>query len=138
MSNLQVYIHHPDDIPIELSPLNSQSDHPLTSGRIGLICHSLQHLSAGSQVKLSMPFIAPHISVCGLIDWCRRSGPNYELGIHFFSQEAVMRVRMLEQMCQIHHYRRHLSQHFGRSLSREDAAREWVTRYAALFPSDGV
>lgn len=137
MSSLQVYIHHPDDIPIELNPVNPSPDIPRHCGRIGLICHSTQQLHAGSPVRLSIPFIAPHLSVCGLIDWCRRSGPTFELGIHFCSSDAVMRIRMLEQMCQIYHYRR-LSLRYGRPLSNEDAAQEWVARYAALFPANGV
>ncbi len=138
MSNLQVYIRHPDDIPIELQQLS----HPLPltnfSQRLGLICHSQTMLNEGTDVALCVPFVAPSISVSGRINWCRKLDSGFEVGINFESVDASMRVRMLEQLCRIHQYRLHVCQEQGRSLSEEDAALEWIERYAALFPSDGV
>ncbi|MDY6992513.1 MAG: hypothetical protein SVR94_07890 [Pseudomonadota bacterium] len=45
----------------------------------------------------------------------------------------AFRSRMLEQVCQIEKYRQSLEQQ-GRTISIEEAAMEWISRYAAEFP----
>lgn len=138
MNNLQVYIHHPDDIPIELQQLDQALTFTQPDQCLGLICHSQHMMNEGTTVALRVPFIAPLISVSGTINWCRKLDTCFEVGINFDSYDAYMRIRMLEQLCLIHQYRIHVNQAQGRALSTEDAALEWIERYAAIFPSDGV
>ena len=41
---------------------------------------------------------------------------------------------MIEQICHIEHYRHEIEQVEGRKLNSEEAAREWIQRYASEFP----
>ncbi len=45
---------------------------------------------------------------------------------------------MVEQVCYIEDYRRFVLMHEGRELSQEDAASEWIAKYAAQFPAIGI
>ena len=44
---------------------------------------------------------------------------------------------MVEQVCQIEHYRREVLRVEGRVLDAESAAVEWIGRYAAEFSTMG-
>jgi len=46
----------------------------------------------------------------------------------------LFRLRMIEQICQIEHYRKEVKLVEGRDLSAEEAASEWISRYASDFP----
>ena len=45
----------------------------------------------------------------------------------------MMLLKLVEQVCQIETYRNKLKKQ-GRDLSIEEAAIEWINRYAAFFP----
>jgi hypothetical protein len=41
---------------------------------------------------------------------------------------------MVEQICHIEHYKREVAEREGRELSGQQAAKEWIAKYAASFP----
>ncbi|NQX89534.1 MAG: hypothetical protein HRT77_12815 [Halioglobus sp.] len=51
------------------------------------------------------------------------------------SQEAF-RLRMLNQCCHIRDYRQAVLKNTGRLLTPDEAAMEWIERYAATFDRD--
>ncbi len=140
MNNHQVYMRHPEEIPIKLAfrptapPLTSFTDAP----RLGLICPSDRAVEVGERITLSIPAVAPSIEIAGTVEWCRPRHSRFELGISFSSRESAMNARMLEQLCHIERYRCRIQRDEGRTLSEEAAAVEWIERYAALFPADHV
>ena len=44
---------------------------------------------------------------------------------------------MVEQICHIEQYRREVLKKEGRRLSSEEAASEWIVKYASDFPDTG-
>ena len=42
---------------------------------------------------------------------------------------------MIEQICHIEHYRKEVARVEGRELSTQEAASEWISRYASDFPA---
>jgi len=52
------------------------------------------------------------------------------------SDQEVFRARMLEQVRQIGKYRQSVLKETGRLLTPEEAAQEWIERYAAAFGRD--
>ena len=138
MNNLQVYIRHPDEIPIELEASSQQLTLNTGQQTLGLICHSDSMLNEGCPVELRVPHVEPSLRLAGRVNWCRAYGPGFELGINFDTPDTAMRMRMLEQLCQIHQYRLDIKKWEGRELSPEAAAQEWIERFAANFPVNGV
>ena len=50
-------------------------------------------------------------------------------------EDTLFRARMVEQVCQIEHYRRLRERELGESLSIESVAQEWIAEHAADFPA---
>ena len=53
-------------------------------------------------------------------------------------QQDEFRMRMEKQCLQIQKYRRAMLRECGRLLSLDEAALEWIERYAATFDNDGL
>jgi len=75
-------------------------------------------------------------------DWydiCMLKSMNTEMkqmNVMSFNREAeAFRQRMQEQLCHIEAYRQQVWVSEGRQLSRQQAAAEWIERYAAKFPA---
>ncbi len=138
MSNLQLFIHHPDEIPLDLEVVErpvARSDDALP---LRLVCRIPVPLECGQQVSISTRDQIHCPDIKGQVDWCSPQRGGFELGILFPDSEHAMRVRMFEQVCHIRRYRRHLEEKHGRFLSEDEAALEWITRYAALFPANAL
>ena len=95
-----------------------------------------------SHVTLALHFTAVMMLVgsLALIVWhvlrgrARRDGAGYEVGVSFLDPEDVFRARMVAQVCFIEDYRRSIARAEGRELSSEEAAGEWIAKYAHKFP----
>ena len=73
--------------------------------------------------------------ITGVVVWCTQIDENYEIGVRFCDTRNAFRIRILEQLCHIENYRQERQKSEGRNLSREEAAQEWISRYAYNFPS---
>ena len=71
----------------------------------------------------------------GNVVWCDEADGAYEIGVEFEHGRDTFRMRMIEQICHIEHYRNEVERNEGRELSSQDAAREWIARFAGDFPS---
>jgi len=66
--------------------------------------------------------------------WNKKTGNGFEVGLKFDDPDEIFRLRMIEQICHIEHYRTEVERQDGRYLTSEEAAREWISLYAAEFP----
>lgn len=138
MDNFQLSIRHPDEFSIEINPLNNPINRSANPSSLELICHYNSPFPTGSMINIRIPSIQPTLSVTGKVFRCIDKHEGYELGITFTTADELMRIRMLEQVCYIRRYRQHILHTEGRTLSEQDAALEWINKYAALFPTDHV
>ncbi len=133
MGDSKVVIRHPDEFPIELDLKKTDSIlQPLSS--LQLVCHSNTAFLSGESIAIKIPSVSSQLEVNGTVESCEHIHNGYELGITFNS-DALMRIRMLEQLCYIQRYRNHVLTVEGRDISDQDAALEWIGKYAHLFPS---
>lgn len=101
----------------------------------GGICFIAQQAMAlGSTVNVSIRIGDQDFAADGEVMWCRGVNGHHEVGVRFQDAATVFTVRMVEQLCYIEQYRQQVLHAEGRTLSSEDAAAEWVNRYAADFP----
>lgn len=99
----------------------------------GLCCLSHTAYLVGARVTVRIPVGEPAFQAEGIVAWCRPDGPRHRVGICFNDQSLAFSARMVEQVCHIERYRKVQSE-LGRALSEEDAAMEWISKYAKLFP----
>ena len=57
----------------------------------------------------------------------------YQIGIYFHSANHVFKVKMAEQLRQIHQYQQSLSKEEGRIVSEEEAAEKWIEKNSDHF-----
>jgi len=138
---MRQFIRHPAEIPIEVR----REDHPAQGtprtrnvSLGGLAFRSAGRLESGTVVEVEIPFVLPGFKTAARVVWCHPSGDAFELGVEFLDVEDAFRARMVEQVCHIEEYRRAVERDEGRTLTTEEAASEWIARYAAQFPDPGT
>ncbi len=136
MNNQQLFIRHPDEIPLELQVVEQTFDTASSTMPLGLVCTSAAMLASGQLVNIRAHGLINNPDITGQIQWCYAQNDHYELRILFSSDEHAQRMRMFEQVCHIRHYRQWVHDQQGRALSEDEAALEWIAKYAALFPSN--
>ena len=133
---MRKYIRHPSDIPIEIDGVDMQdveSLHDVSFGGLSFI--SKNRIKPDSKISITIKFVSPSFVSLTIVKWCRKHGDHYDVGVSFCDPEDAYRARMIEQICHIEHYKREMLIKEGRRLTGEQAALEWIQRYAAKFPS---
>jgi len=131
---MRQFIRHPSDVPIEIQ--SAPDD--------GYIRRSVKNVSFGGLafssdaaiepetiIALRFPYLKPAFEApAARVAWCQNEGGQYTVGVQFLDSEEAFRVRMVEQICHIENYRREVAQGEGRELTSEEAALEWISRFA--------
>jgi len=132
------FIRHPSDIPIKYRITRSESGRKNCLKDIcpGGLCFQTENpLVRGCVIEITIPVREPPFEATGTIAWCRRIKDHYHVGVRFADENTEFSVRMVEQVCQIHHYQNEVLEKEGRFLSGEEAAAEWVAKHAQNFPA---
>ncbi|HRF74659.1 MAG TPA: PilZ domain-containing protein [Accumulibacter sp.] len=133
----RAYLRHPVDIPIEIAAESSAcgAGRRLKDvGAGGLAFASERALPVGSMVRVRIAVLWPTFETHGRVVWCKACAGCFDVGLQFVSVDDAFAVRMVEQVCQIEHYRKAVQETEGRQLDAEAAATEWISKYAANFP----
>lgn len=130
------FVAHPEDIPLiieEIDYLFNQKQTLDISGFGGISYLSRESYKTGQCIQLQLTEIDPDFCVVGRIYRCDKEKDKYRIFIEFPQKEDCYYVRMIEQLSQIEHYRRKEKQQ-GRRLNFNEAATEWIQKFAASFP----
>ena len=91
----------------------------------------------GDTVDVSFPARQITERFSGVVVWSQDlaggHADRHAYGVRFCGAEMFRRVRLLEQICHIEAYRKVQASQHNRELSPNQAAEEWITRYAARF-----
>ncbi len=134
---MRAYIRHPADVPIELAPAAGTIDEETRVRDVsvgGLRFNSRIALEKDELIRVRIPFVHPPFETIGKVVWCSPTCVDFEIGVQFVSEEDAYTARMVEQVCYIEQYRHEVLQKEGRDLTSEEAALEWIQRYASDFP----
>jgi hypothetical protein len=137
---MRKFIRHPVDIPIEVSTgdwLAHPTRHTYNVSLGGLAFKSDRELKPGIIVEVRIPFVRPMFATKARVIWCRAHEGGFDLGVQFLDPEDASRARMVEQVCYIENYKKMVYQTEGRLLTAEEAAMEWIGKYASQFPDPG-
>ena len=134
----RLYVRHPSDVPIawKLEDIAVQGTEYLKNvSEGGLAFMSNTELTLGATVVIQIPAIDPQVALRGVVVWCEDCGAEqYEVGVRFVDENNHFRMRMVEQICHIEHFKHEILETEGRAISGEEAALEWIKRYAQDFP----
>ena len=136
--SIRSYIRHPSDIPIEYQ--EDEQDAGVGQERLndiskgGLSFCSARKLSPGSVITIRFSCVQPEFEARVQVVWCHREAEGFVIGVAFTESSELYRVRMIEQVCHIRHYKAEVLATEGRRLDGDQAAREWIHKFANEFP----
>ncbi|CDF83280.1 type IV pilus assembly PilZ [Pseudomonas knackmussii B13] len=134
---MRQFLRHPCDLPVELiirkqTFLPRQRLYNISLG--GVACNAPRGFRRGTSVELRVPLLGDAARCPGVVAWSRKLSDDYLVGVAFIDEDTLFRARMVEQVCQIEHYRRQRELRSGEVLSIEGTALEWIAFNAADFP----
>ncbi len=135
-SGARKYIRHPAEIPIEYELTDFEIGcEPLANISIGGLAFSCDHpVPENASIIIRIPLVAPELKMHGRVVWCREIHDHFDVGVQFTDSQTEFRIRMVEQICHIEQYKRMVAQKEGRELTGEEAALEWIEKFADHFP----
>lgn len=145
------YIRHPSDIPIDFKVDDKETAEIYTVKDVskgGLCFCTSRPMRKGRKISVHSPLeYQIHDSpsqkpteqeklfeAIGVVAWCKKEAEGYSVGVQFADPDTQFGVRMVEQTCHIEQYRHSVLCEEGRQLTSEQAAKEWIERFAAEFP----
>jgi hypothetical protein len=135
---MRKFIRHPANVPIEfkVNPFHTHQSPTLHNISIGgLSFQSNHYIPKNTTIQLCIPTVEPPFQATAVVVWCNRRESDYLIGVKFIDQQTAFRIRMIEQICHIEGYRKYLSRQKGIKVSGEEAANEWIAKFAKDFPS---
>ncbi len=134
---MRQYIRHPSDIPITYAladVVDGDRDCLQNISYGGLCFRAPRPLDSGARIRIEIPVSDPSFVVDGTIVWCRPEEEAFAVGVRFDDGDDEFKVRMVEQVCYIEHYKNEVYERDGRELTSEQAAAEWISSNADEFP----
>ncbi|MDX1587625.1 MAG: PilZ domain-containing protein [Oleiphilaceae bacterium] len=129
------FIRHPLDMPIEVLEGRGgrHNGETLNLSLGGVAFQSHQPHTPGQDVRVRISCCDPPAEVAGHVVWCEPDGALFDVGVAFYDPGDAYKMRMVEQACHIQQYRLDRVIEEGRYLTLDEAAREWIPRYARRF-----
>ena len=131
------FIRHPLDIPIDYSLeelVKHETDYIKDISEGGLCFRSHKYIQPETVIHVKIPLKKPEFEATGIVAWCKVVDDHFEAGVNFMDKGTEFSVRMIEQVCHIEHYKKEVASNEGRNITDEEAALEWITRFAKDFP----
>ena len=130
------HIRHNAGIPIDIIHDNNKYQFVLLNVSMGgIACKGDKQFDVHTEVQIHIPQLRPDYTAHGIIVWCKKvqdlsEHGLYELGIEHCGERDEAQLRMVEQVSNIEHYRNEIKITEGRTLTGDEAAREWISIYS--------
>jgi hypothetical protein len=131
------FLRHTVDVPLEVDRVGETSPQPGQGVNVsygGLAFWTTECPSVGEILELRIPTVEPPFESRARVAWCRPEAGKYLVGVQFLDARAAFQSRMVQQVCSIESYRKQVEEREGRVLTTQEAADEWIDRYAGRFP----
>jgi len=129
-------IIHPPVIPLAITKCDEADltkKNLRKKDRIRLAIQTDVLIEPKSEVQINYPVTDKDYIVAGTVIKCEEDNGQYNIVVEFSDPNNVTRVRMVEQICRIELYKREVLQNESRSITKTQAALEWIDKYAKDF-----
>jgi hypothetical protein len=140
------YIRHPSDIPLLYTLMdealyNAKSTNNISIGGLSFVAN--EDIKVNSWLAITIPIYQDKFEAIGQVRWCRAnkdlsadSSANsfFDVGVQFSDSLDAFSIRMIEQICHIEQYKKEVLKKEKRKLSNDEAASEWIEKFATKFP----
>ena len=137
-SSKRKYIRHPSDIPLKYALIDNPRQAAKATKNIsfgGLSFSAHQALKVDSWLTISIDLYNNHFEMDAQVCWCHAlNNACYDVSVNFSDNLDAFSARMIEQLCYIECYKRQVLKNEGRKLTSDEAAKEWIEKFATEFP----
>lgn len=139
MNDKRRFYRHPISVPITLNSSDKKNggrSHSLDASLGGLSFVWPHRLSRGSLVDVNITVKDKLFEIKSKVAYAKPDGESgqYRTGVSFTDYPSAFMARLAEEMLEIMEYRKNLCQELGREISEEEAAADWIKKYADKFP----
>ena len=124
---------HATDLPVKVlfeELVASESSYLNNISEGGLSFNAMQPLELGTMVSIRIPLNKPVFDFACRVLWCTKKGMEYTIGVEFVGSDSAFRQRVVAMVQDIDDYRQRVLDTEGRQLTSQQAALEWIDRYA--------
>jgi hypothetical protein len=135
------FVRHTVDVPLEVERVGASEpllEQGVNVGYGGLAFVSTVCPSVGDILRIRIPTVVPVFEGKARVVWCRPESGKFLVGVQFLDSSVAFRSRMVQQVCSIENYRKETKEREGRVLTTQEAAAEWIARYAGRFPDSEI
>jgi hypothetical protein len=132
----RAFIRHTVNVPLEVKLLPDaalQSNEGVNISEGGLAFTLDECLPNDTIIELRITTVNPPFEAQARVAWCRAEGNRFLVGVQFLDANDAFQSRMVQQVCSIENYRQEQMQQ-GRALDSQQAASEWIMKFAGKFP----
>lgn len=125
---------HATDLPVKVlfeELVASESSYLNNISEGGLSFNAMQPLALGAMVSIRIPLNKPVFDFACRVLWCTKKGLEYTIGVEFVGNDSTFRKRVMALVQGIDDYRQRVLDTEGRQLTSQQAALEWIDRYAS-------
>lgn len=133
----RAFIRHTVGVPLEVRAVTDSAPRAEQSVNVsegGLSFVTDHDLPLGSTIEVRIPEVDPPFEAHARVAWRSAEDGRYCVGVQFLDAADAFRARMVEQVCSIERYRQEVKAREGRALTSQEAAAEWIGKYAGRFP----
>jgi hypothetical protein len=131
--NQRRHERQPTDLPVKVlmeEVVASESSYLNNISEGGLSFNSMVPVPVNAVIRVRIPVNKPVFDIGGRVVWCKQSGLVYVVGVEFAAGDSAFKQRMVEVVRQIEMYRKQALASDGRNLSAQEAALEWIGKFA--------
>lgn len=133
------FIRHPIEIPLEIIKLPDHLTLDNYSKNIstgGIAFKTNQYFVPDDLLQIKIDTLNPIFESYAKVSWCLSTNDPlvFDVGVEFLNEDSTFQARMIQQVCQITLYKNLIRNAKGINLTDEEAAKEWVQKFAADFP----
>ncbi|MCB4791349.1 MAG: PilZ domain-containing protein [Elusimicrobia bacterium] len=137
IENKRKYERHNLEIPIKIQLgdiVFDKTEYLNDISMSGLSFKSKSPIDKETIIYIKIPLLKPVFEAKGKVVWCKKAEGYYNVGIKFIEIADSFKLRMVEQICHIEKYKKEICKNENRQVTGEEAALEWIRKYAKSFP----
>lgn len=94
------------------------------------------YIESGKRLKLNIPLGRAVFAIKAEVMWCHGVTDDFSIGVRFIEPSDIFKARIFNQICMIERYKVEVFLNEGRDLTFNEAAREWIERFAGNYPAE--
>ena len=123
---MRKYTRHNSGVPVDITHEKNRYKFVLLNVSMGgMACKGSREFALSTEVQVHIPLLRPEYTARGRVVWCKKiqdstEGELYEVGIENCGEKDKARLRMVEQISHIEHYRSEVKISEERLLTGEE------------------